>query len=189
MKSASYLINLIASIQVRFCSWSMVVLGLAMTITILIQIFFRFVVYHPVPWSEELARYLMIWMGMLGSVIALRKGRHIGVTFLLDKLPTRAHKFIVNLVRFIIIGFMAIIGWEGLGLAIFNATQLSAAMEIPMTIPYMAIPVGATMMIIDLIAELFQEYFPSPQAGSQTSMATTTLNSQTTACARELPGG
>lgn len=187
MKSVSYLINLIASIQVRFCSWSMVVLGLAMTVTILIQIFFRFVVYRPVPWSEELARYLMIWMGMLGSVIALRKGRHIGVTFLVDKLPARAHKFIVNLVRLIIIGFMAIIGWEGLGLAIFNATQLSAAMEIPMTIPYLAIPVGATMMIVDLIAELFQEYFP-PQAGSQTSLATATLNSQITACARELQG-
>lgn len=181
------MINMIASIQVRFCSWSMVVLGLAMTLTILIQIFFRFVVYRPVPWSEELARYLMIWMGMLGSVIALRKGRHIGVTFLLDKLPARAHKFIVNLVRLIIIGFMAIIGWEGLGLAIFNATQLSAAMEIPMTIPYLAIPVGATMMIVDLIAELFQEHFP-PQAGFQTNLATATLNSQATACARELLG-
>ena len=187
MKSVSYLINLIASIQVRFCSWSMVILGLAMTVTILIQIFFRFVVYRPVPWSEELARYLMIWMGMLGSVIALRKGRHIGVTFLVDKLPARAHKFIVNLVRLIIIGFMAIIGWEGVGLAIFNATQLSAAMEIPMTIPYLAIPVGATMMIVDFTDELFQEYFP-PKAVSQTSLATATLNSQITACARELQG-
>jgi C4-dicarboxylate transporter DctQ subunit len=161
MKSISYLINLVANAQVRFCSWSMVVLGLAMTFTILIQIFVRFVVYRPVPWSEELARYLMIWMGMLGSVVALRKGRHIGVTFLVEKLPCRIHQFTVRLVRLIIIGFLAIIGWEGLGLAIFNAPQLSAAMEISMTIPYLAIPVGATMMIVDLIADIFQEYFPT----------------------------
>jgi TRAP-type C4-dicarboxylate transport system permease small subunit len=64
-------------------------------------------------------------------------------------------------VRLIIIGFLAIIGWEGLGLAVFNAPQLSAAMEISMTIPYLAIPVGATMMIIDLIADIFQDYFPT----------------------------
>jgi TRAP-type C4-dicarboxylate transport system permease small subunit len=64
-------------------------------------------------------------------------------------------------VRLVIIGFLAIIGWEGLGLAVFNAPQLSAAMEIPMTIPYLAIPVGATMMIIDLIADIFQDYFPT----------------------------
>ena len=161
MKNISSLINVVASAQVRFCSWSMVVLGLAMTFTILIQIFFRFVVYQPVPWSEELARYLMIWMGMLGSVVALRKGRHIGVNFLVEKLPGRVRQFTVRLVRLVIIGFLAIIGWEGLGLAVFNAPQLSAAMEISMTIPYLAIPVGATMMIIDLIADIFQDYFPT----------------------------
>ena len=161
MKSISSLINLMASAQVRFCSWCMVGLGLAMTITILTQIFFRFVIYRPVPWSEELARYLMIWMGMLGSVVALRKGRHIAVDFLVKKLPDRIQQVIVRLVRLIIIGFLAIIGWEGIGLAIFNAPQLSAAMEIPMTIPYLAIPVGATMMIVDLTADIFQEYFPT----------------------------
>jgi TRAP-type C4-dicarboxylate transport system permease small subunit len=140
----------------------MVVIGIAMTLIILIQIFFRFVIYRPVPWSEEAARYLMIWLGMLGSVVALRKGRHIGVTALVDALPARISGILSHVVRLSMIGFMGVIAWVGLGLAIFNYSELSAAMEITMTIPYMAIPVGAAMMIVDLVADLLQELFPTP---------------------------
>ena len=137
-----------------------------MTLTILIQIFFRFVVYRPVPWSEELARYLMVWMGMLGSVIALRKGRHIGVTFLVDRLSGWHRTIVRRLMEFTIIGFLGIIGWQGLSLAIFNAPQLSAAMEISMSIPYAAIPVGAAMMILELVAGVLAAHFPADVSDS-----------------------
>ena len=161
--------------QIRICSWGMVITGVAMTIIILIQIFFRFVIYRPVPWSEEAARYLMIWLGMLGSVVALRKGRHIGVTALVDVLPPRVSRVLVYAVRLSMIGFLGIIGWEGVQLAIFNYPQLSAAMEITMMIPYMAIPVGAIMMIVDLVAELLYELFPTP-VGERTRLASAVLD-------------
>lgn len=138
----------------------MVVTGIAMTIIILIQIFFRFVIYRPVPWSEEAARYLMIWMGMLGSVVALNRGRHIGVTALVDLLPVPVSNIAGIFVRITMACFLGLIGFEGFRLAFFNYPQLSAAMEISMMIPYLAIPVGASMMIIDLIAELLNEYWP-----------------------------
>lgn len=162
MKPLAHLLQLLASAQNWFCSWSMVVLGLAMTGTILIQIFFRFVIYRPVPWSEELARYLMVWMGMLGSVIALRQGRHIGVTFLVERLYGRQRAAVVRLVQLTLLGFLAIIGWEGWGLALFNAQQLSAAMEIPMSIPYLAIPAGAALMMVELAAQML----PTRDAGA-----------------------
>jgi TRAP-type C4-dicarboxylate transport system permease small subunit len=73
------------------------------------------------------------------------------------------------------IGFMGIIGWEGVKLAVFNYPQLSAAMEISMMIPYMAIPVGAFMMIVDLVAELLHELFPTP-AGKKTRLASAALD-------------
>ena len=175
MKSVSYFFNKAAVVQILVCSWGMVITGIAMTIIILIQIFFRFVIYRPVPWSEEAARYLMIWLGMLGSVMALRKGRHIGVTALVDALPRRISGIIVYVVRLTMIGFMGIIGWEGVKLAVFNYPQLSAAMEISMMIPYMAIPVGAFMMIVDLVAELLHELFPTP-AGKKTRLASAALD-------------
>jgi TRAP-type C4-dicarboxylate transport system permease small subunit len=112
---------------------------------------------------------------MLGSVVALRRGRHIGVTVLVDVLPGGISRILTYAVRLTMVGFMAIIGWEGLKLAIFNYPQLSAAMEITMTIPYMAIPVGAMMMIIDLIAELLHELFPTPM-GESTRLASAVLD-------------
>jgi len=175
MKSVSYFFNKVAAMQIQFCSWGMVITGIAMTIIILIQIFFRFVIYRPVPWSEEAARYLMIWLGMLGSVVALRKGRHIGVTALMDILPPRISRILAYVVRLIMIGFMGIIGWEGVRLAVFNYPQLSAAMEITMMIPYLAIPVGAIMMIVDLVAELLHELFPTP-VGERTRLASAVLD-------------
>lgn len=175
MKSVSHFFSIVAAAQIRICSWGMVITGIAMTLIILIQVFFRFVVYRPVPWSEEAARYLMIWLGMLGSVVALRKGRHIGITALVDVLPTRISRVVVYMVRLIMIGFLGIISWEGVQLAVFNYPQMSAAMEITMMIPYLAIPVGAVMMIMDLTAELLHEHFPTP-IGERTRLATVFLD-------------
>ena len=161
MKAVSRLFSLIARAQMRLCSWSLVFLGIAMTGTILVQIFFRFIVYKPVPWSEEAARYLMVWMGMLGSVLALRKGRHIVVTALVERLPPAMGRVVTRLVYLVMIGFLGIIVWEGFQLAVFNISQRSAAMEISMSIPYMAIPVGAAMMVVDLAADLLDGFFPT----------------------------
>ena len=160
MERISRLFEKIATWQMYVCSWGMVVTGVAMTIIILIQIFFRFVIYRPVPWSEEAARYLMIWLGMLGSVVAMRKGRHIGVTALVDILPPSVSRLVAILVRICMACFLALITWEGFNLALFNYPQLSAAMEISMMVPYLAIPVGTSMMIIDLISDLLNELWP-----------------------------
>lgn len=162
MKALSYILNLVGYAQLVVCSWGMVVLGLAMTVVILIQIFFRFVIYQPVPWSEEAARYLMIWMGLLGSVLAVRMGRHIGVTAAMDRLPENWRMGGARLVDVCLFMFLGIICYQGWELAWFNSMQLSAAMEIPMTIPYLAIPVGCAMMMIDILARIFNQLRPTP---------------------------
>lgn len=138
----------------------LIILGLIMTILILLQIFFRFVIYIPFPWSEECSRYLMIWMGMLGSVVALQKGRHIGVTVLMEKLPSVLQKLAMFIVRLVIIGFLFVLLQQGIEFALFNREQLSPAMEISMLIPYTSVPVGAVMMILVVTGDIFNSFFP-----------------------------
>lgn len=147
----------------------LLVLGLAMTLLILLQVFFRFVVYVPFPWSEECARYLMIWMGMLGSVIALQHGRHIGVTFFMDKLPRVPRKLASALTQTGMILFLGILCWQGILFSLFNADQVSAAMEISMLIPFGAIPVGAAMMILVILANLLHLFFPGGSGADTTT--------------------
>ena len=59
----------------------------AMTVTVLIQVFFRFVLQSPLRWTEELARYLMIWLVLLASSIAMRNRAHLQVDVLTSALP------------------------------------------------------------------------------------------------------
>ncbi len=145
----------------------LLVLGLAMTLLILLQVFFRFVIYVPFPWSEECARYLMIWMGMLGSVVALHQGRHIGVDYFMDKLPRGPRKFAMGLTQTGMVLFLGTLCWQGILFSLFNADQASPAMEISMIIPFGAIPVGSAMMVLVMLENLLHLFFPD-SSGSDT---------------------
>lgn len=158
------------------CNRLLLILGVAMTLLILLQVFFRFVIYVPFPWSEECARYLMIWMGMLGSVIALQQGRHIGVTFFMEKLPLGLRKPARGLTQAGMILFLGILCWQGILFSLFNADQTSPALEIPMIIPFGAIPIGSAMMVLVMLADMFDLFFPGsegPVAASQPPRETT----------------
>ena len=148
---------------ITLCKWMLLVLGIAMTILILLQVFFRFVIYMPFPWSEEAARYLMIWMGMLGSVVALDQGRHIGVDFFMDKLPARAGRILRILVQAAMAAFLALMFRQGIELCLFNVDQQSPAMEISMLIPFGAIPVGCAMMVLVIVKNILVDLTSSPE--------------------------
>jgi TRAP-type C4-dicarboxylate transport system permease small subunit len=136
MKTLSYWINKLANGSNRVAIWGIVITGSAMSLVVFLQIIFRFVIYIPFPWSEECARYLMVWMGMLGTVAALRQGRHIGVTVLIQRLPIRYLRWLLIILQLVLAGFLAIIAKEGFALSMFNATQQSPAMQIPITWQY-----------------------------------------------------
>ena len=176
MQKVSYLINQMVNGQVRFCKTMLVGLGISMTVLILVQVFFRYVVDHSISWSEEAARYMMIWMGSLGAVVALRQGRHIGVRVLVERLPDQSYnKFIVPLVQLVIGVFLVILFWQGVGLSLANYDQLSPALEIPMLFPYAAVPIGALLMIISIVADILEDRWPTP-AGSHANLAASTLD-------------
>lgn len=179
MHFLSYWINSAANAQVWICSILLSVLGAMMSLVIFLQVIFRFVIYVPFPWSEECARYMMVWMAMLGSVVALRWGRHIGVRILVEKIPNQGYdRYIVPFVQLSLIVFLIVLGKQGINLAVFNMHQRSPAMEIPMFIPYLALPVGCLMMTVDIVADMLQDRFPTP-AGSNANIATPALGTDT----------
>jgi TRAP-type C4-dicarboxylate transport system permease small subunit len=153
----------------------LMVFGAAMSVIVMLQILFRFVIYIPLPWSEELARYLMIWTGMVGSFVALREGRHIGVTLVVNRLPPRVAAGVAILVQVLTIVFLVILAKQGLALALINIHQLSPAMRIPMFFPYLAVPVGAALMIIELAAGVLQDIYPA-ESGPRRKISAATLD-------------
>ncbi len=174
MRRLSHILNRLSAALNGISEWILIVIGVAMSIVVLMQIFFRFVVYLPFPWSEEIARYLMIWLGMIGSFVALRRGRHIGVTIFMERVPQRVNVVLFPLIQGIMIVFLLYVAREGWTMALANLTQKSPAMQIPMFYPYVAVPFGAVLMIIELLAALLHQFFPT-EAGMNRMDASQTL--------------
>ena len=124
----------------------------AMGVIAFAAVFFRFVLHDPLAWSEESARYMMVWVTFLGAGYAMGKGRHIGVTMFVDHLPEGARRKITLAAQALIIVFLAAVAVQGVKLIIGLWGQTSPAMDFPMWIPYMAIPIGSVYMMLHLLA-------------------------------------
>ena len=116
------------------------------------QVLSRFVLHEPSPWSEEVLRRSMIWMVALGLSIGFRHGTHISV----DVINRVQAAWVRGLVRWsvflITLLFMATLIWVGSDMAWRVRFQTFASMEISMSWAYMAIPVGAALSLISLLA-------------------------------------
>src|SRR5512141_3015004 len=70
----------------------MVLMMIVMGGSVVLQVASRYVFNRPTSWSEELARYLFVWITFLGAAVVIRKRRHVDVTVLTDRLPPGAAK-------------------------------------------------------------------------------------------------
>jgi TRAP-type C4-dicarboxylate transport system permease small subunit len=134
----------------RIVKTLLVVMGAVMAVTILLQVFLRYVVKASLPWSEELARYLMVWIGLMGASLAMHEGRHVGVTLLVDRTRGLARRILTGVALLAVLWFLWLMLSEGTRLLYNIWHQRSPAMNLPMVIPYAAIPLGAVFMTVQV---------------------------------------
>ena len=139
----------------NFMKWVLFLVTGAMTVVVLLGVFFRYVLEAPLPWSEELARYLMVWGASLGAFVAFKEGSHVGVTIIMDRIQGQAAVALTRAAQFIVALFMAIVTIEGFILVSQIKGQTSAAMEIPMGWAYLAIPVGCLLILLEVLIMIF----------------------------------
>jgi TRAP-type C4-dicarboxylate transport system permease small subunit len=132
----------------------LVVMSTVMTVVILLQVFLRYVMKASLPWSEELARYLMVWIGLMGASLATHEGRHVGVTLLVDRTRGAVRNSLMGIALLGVLWFLWLMTSEGVRLVQNIWLQRSPAMNIPMVIPYAAIPLGAIFMMIHVVLAL-----------------------------------
>ncbi|TMW72260.1 TRAP transporter small permease [Alteribacter natronophilus] len=127
-----------------------------MAIVIAYQVFSRFALGTSLSWSEELTRYLMIWLVFLGTSIALREKSLIGINILVERFPFSIQKIITSLVYIASIIFFLFIIYKGINVLDNVQNQRSPAMRISMMWAYAAVPVGAFFMLLNSIVVLFE---------------------------------
>lgn len=114
---------------------------------IIVQVVMRYVFNSPLVWSEELARYTMVWLAFIGSVIAMRNGEHIDITVVVNALPVRIKHHVIIISKVISTIFLVMLIYLGFQMVILNSSQTSPANNIPMGLVYLCIPLSALGML------------------------------------------
>ena len=139
----------------RFTEVAVLVFVLAMAFDVLIEVVFRYVLLLPIFWTEEFARYCLVWSSLLAAGIALKRGQHIALAFVTQKLPRRIRMTTALGGEILVAAMVAIIFWGGIYLVMLTRHQLSPAMRLPMSLPYMAIPTGAAVMFFHVLTSIY----------------------------------
>lgn len=119
------------------------------------QVVTRFVLSQPSSWTEELMRRLLIWCVMLGVVVAFRRGALVSVDLMLRSARGRWLAFVRLLVTGVSLAFLAVLVWFGTELAWRVRFQTFASMELSMSWAYAALPVGAALAMLAVLAQHF----------------------------------
>ena len=133
-----------------------VVLLAVLVATTLLQVLSRYVLRHPFDWTEEAARYIFVWVAMLGAGMAAKDRAHFFVDLLLERMPPTLRKYVTVFIGVVSSAFLLVISWAAVELAVSNGVQDSPVLTIPMSIPYFAIPVGLGLMALFAVSDTVQ---------------------------------
>lgn len=140
----------------------LVALMILMTLDVLWGVFTRYVMGSQASWTEELARFLLIWIGTLGAAYASGQKMHLAIDLLSPSLNESNRKRLGALIAVLILIFVIavmIIGGIRLIYITFHLDQTSAAMKLPMGLVYSVIPLSGVFIVYYKLSELL-----APQA-------------------------
>lgn len=153
MRRIANLLHRIARLMEIVTAGPLVAAGAVMVAVVLAATFFRYVLNDPLTWSEELARYLMIWIGLVGASVTLRHGEHIRITAIRILLP-RPLRLIGDLLVAAAIGwFLWVMTVEGWAAAERGGRQISPALGVSMMWPLLAVPVAGGLMLVQHVIQ------------------------------------
>lgn len=121
------------------------------------QIFVRNVMGTSIHWSDEIARYLLIWMSMLGAALGIRYLSHVNMDFVMSLLPPRLRVGLAVICDLIVLGFVLVFMYRSFFYTIEQFFIRSTTAGIPMGIPYISLPIAGLLMIVFLLEKMIPE--------------------------------
>lgn len=137
----------------------LILLMATMLLSVLWQIFTRYVLNSPSSVTEELSRFTFIWMGILGAAYASGQKIHVTIDLLSPKLNEKQQRFVQTAIAVLIMLFCLlalVIGGGNLVYINHFLGQQSAALNLPLSTVYSVLPLGGVIIIIYKLIELFQ---------------------------------
>lgn len=131
-------------------AWVVIGCLAAMSAVVFTNVALRYLTGSSIPWADEVARYLMIWMTFLGAGLVLRQGGHVAITNLREALPDRLQMALRAGLVLLLMGFFAWMIWVGWDYAQRARFQRTPATRISFSYIYAAMPIGFALLMVHL---------------------------------------
>lgn len=135
-----------------------IVLFILIFSVVLLQVFMRYVLGSPLVWSEELARYLFIWVSYLGWVFATRGGTHIRISAFFNTLPRRVQRGVRIGNQFLILVFALVLGWLGYQMVLKNLDVSTITLFFPYSVVYLVVPIASILIVFQTVYDLLHHH-------------------------------
>lgn len=155
MKRILRLLYFIEKLEADICN----LLLFGMTSVVILQVFSRYLFNYSFVWSEELVRYFMIWMVMIGAALVQSKNDHIRVDFFPMLAGPRGRRIMETIFRLCILVFVTILTIKGIKIAYFNRLFESSGLRISMVWPNIALPLGGILIGVYTAKAFAQDLF------------------------------
>ncbi|MEA2116387.1 MAG: TRAP transporter small permease [Thermodesulfobacteriota bacterium] len=127
-------------------------LGFSMAILVAVQVFCRYILNSSLFWSEELARYMLVWLSFLGATVAYYRNLHPGVDALTTRISAAKQRISQLLVHITAMGLALIMVISGTQFAWFVRLQISPALSIHKWIILIVIPLSGAVLFVYALA-------------------------------------
>ncbi|MCL3859503.1 TRAP transporter small permease [Actinotalea sp. K2] len=139
----------------RVLTWFCVVLFAALVVDVAWQVFARQVLNQPSGWSEELAKYLFIWLGLFGAALVFGERGHIAVEIAVRKLPRAAQTVFSVIVQLAILTFTGLVLiWGGYLVVQLAWAQNLTGLPVNVGPLYLALPISGVLIALYTVYHL-----------------------------------
>lgn len=135
--------------------------------TVTLQVFARLALPHSPSWTEELSRYLFIYMIVFAAGLGIRDRGYAVVDTLHEYLPKNIKRVLVIAIDLALLGFLLVVAYKGIAFMKLGAIQTSPTLRIPMSLPQASITILATGVCVYLVLQIIQTIKGSSEGGGQ----------------------
>ncbi|OHB56685.1 MAG: hypothetical protein A2173_01725 [Planctomycetes bacterium RBG_13_44_8b] len=122
-----------------------------LVVDVLWQVYTRFIMKNPSKWTEELAVFMLIWVALLGSAVALNRGAHLGIDYFVGKLSPMKRLY-TEIFVFLCVSIFSfcvmILGGMDLVISTLQLNQISPALGVKIGYVYLAVPISGFFLVL-----------------------------------------
>ncbi len=140
----------------RLVDWAVVAIGATMATMIFSNVIVHNAFHGDIAWTTEFGELLMVWVTFLGAAAATRRGAHMAIGELLDRLHGAARRRADAAIQLVVLATLGLLAWHGIGIVQAGMTSQLTVLGWPMATQYAALPVASVITMVFVLWDLTQ---------------------------------